>query len=87
MINEISELKQCMIYNAKNTEKSDSFSIECLICATDFDENDPQSTAKMLRIWKEAMGENIGPQGEELQAYQDIADITSEFESGSLDSL
>ncbi|MQG00417.1 MAG: zinc ribbon domain-containing protein [SAR202 cluster bacterium] len=54
---------------------------------TDFDENDPQSTAKMLRIWKDAMGENIGPQGEELQAYQDISDITSEFESGSLDSL
>ena len=53
---------------------------------TDFDENDPQSTAKMLRMWKDSMGGNIGPQGEEMQAYQDIADITQEFKSTGLDA-
>lgn len=42
---------------------------------TDFDENDPRSVAQALRRMKDATGEEIGPEGEEMLAAMDAGEM------------
>ena len=46
---------------------------------SDFDEDDPRSAAEMLRRWKDEMGEDIGPEGEEMIARMDAGEMSDEF--------
>ena len=48
---------------------------------SDFDENDPRSVADMLRQMKDATGEDIGPEGEELLARMDAGEMMEDIES------
>ena len=42
---------------------------------TDFDEDDPVSVARHMRRLKEDMGEDIGPEGEEMLAMMDAGEM------------
>jgi len=48
---------------------------------TDFDENDPRSVAQALRRMKDATGEEIGPEGEEMLAAMDAGEMLGGPES------
>lgn len=46
---------------------------------TDFDENDPRSAARALRRMKDATGEDIGPEGEEILARMDAGEMLDDM--------
>jgi hypothetical protein len=47
---------------------------------TDFDEDDPRSAADMMRRMKDATGEDIGPEGEEMLARIDAGQMMEDME-------
>jgi len=47
---------------------------------TDFDEDDPRSTADMLRRMKDETGQDIGPEGEEMLARIDAGEVLGDIE-------
>ena len=46
---------------------------------TDFNEDDPMDAARMLRGWKDEMGGDIGPQGEEMIARIDAGEMMTDL--------
>ena len=45
----------------------------------DFNEDDPRDAARMLRQWKDEVGGDIGPQGEEMIARMDAGEMMSDL--------